>query len=111
MAEGYKNQTWNNSGTGYCKMPDGTLIQWGNVTGISFSNQNMVSGEFTFDIPFFSSSEVKIFGTTAESGVADYIFRVGISCSATKVNWTLVSPNTISVNNRQFSWLAIGRWK
>lgn len=92
-------------------MPDGTLIQWGYVTGISFSNQDMVSGNFTFDIPFVAQAEVKIFGTSAESSVADYIFRVGMSCSATQANWTLASPNTISVNNRQFSWLAVGRWK
>ena len=101
----------NNSGDGYCKMPDGTLIQWGNVTGISFNNQNIVSGNFTFDIPFVAQGEVKIFGTCAESSVADYIFRVGISCSATQANWTLASLNTISVNNRQFNWFAIGRWK
>ena len=52
MATGTMEKVTNNSGSGYCKMPDGTLIQWSDIT----IEANASNVQITFEIPFISST-------------------------------------------------------
>ena len=109
MAEGYINQTWNNSGDGYCKMPDGTLMQWGRfeveIPANSYAEKNV-----QYPIQFYSTyppqtvatvrawDDPRTFSVIQRSGDHnDTTFRIGSEASVSK---------TININ-----WFAIGRWK
>ena len=101
------------SGNGYIKNSDGTMIQWGSVSGVSFSSQNMVSGTKTMSKPF-SSTNYTVILSAVNTGVNAYLFRLGASPStADTFNWVLGSGDSsnITINNRGFTYVAYGRWK
>ena len=54
MAQGIMQKVTNDSGTLYCKMPDGTLIQWG-VDG-GYQSTKVQSGE-GFHLPTAEGAE------------------------------------------------------
>jgi hypothetical protein len=100
MATSTIEKVTNNSGTNYCKMPDGTMICWGyeTLTG---------SGPFytfTFGHTFVGAPNVQI--TTETSNV---IFRVP-SVSADRATAMVVS-GTVPSEGSVIKWLTIGRWK
>lgn len=104
------------TGISYAKFPNGLLVQWGSVTGIAFSSESMKEGVITLPVAFYGSSGyVKCLASPVSSGVANYVFRVGINPGSDldKLSWTLVSGDgsAITITNRAFSWIAIGRWK
>lgn len=103
----------NDSGAGYCRMPDGTLIQWGRAQGIAFNNVSNVEVEVSLPIDFIDTNyDVCVTPTT--TGVINYIFRVGAFPSTiNSFLFDLVSGDgaPITIANRSVSWLAIGRWK
>lgn len=119
MATGSIAKVSNDSASGYCRMPDGTLIQWGNVTNLSPRNlSGSASGQIyyheydanvTFPVAFVALPTVLVspFG--------------GRECS---ISWVVASTTSFSsfdtLGGRQtlestaklnISWLAIGRWK
>lgn len=103
----------NNSNGFYCKFADGTLIQWYRVTSLTFSAQTILEGEVTMPLAFIDTNYVVI-GNGASSSNNAYVFRLGLNPSTTqKFSWTLGSGSgsAITINNRGFYWLAIGRWK
>lgn len=110
------NGIWNNlgggGGAGYCKLPDGTMIQWGVVTGLSFSNEAKLEGTQSFSQTFYSSPTIIAGGIS--TGVSEYAFRIGAyASSGSSFSWSMHSGTgaAITVSNRGFQWLAIGRWK
>lgn len=101
------------SGSGFSKMSDGTLIQWGSKSGLSFSAQNMISGTVDMPMPFAYTNYIVICGAV-NTGVNAYLFRIGASPSDTDTfSWVMASGDSsnITITGRGFNWMAIGRWK
>lgn len=92
------------SGSNYCKMADGTLIQWGaNIEVNSGTYETIVN----FDIPFIS---VPSFSAVASWINEEKMFVVA-NCSNTQAT-VFVRGNTHGITKgMRFSWMAIGRWK
>lgn len=106
----------NESGPGYCKMPDGTLIQWGrinlsnvpisNAWGALYESGSQPSG-VTFPIPFV---EYPACSATANMSPAAWI--EGMSASYTSLgNFFLVRPTSVASSSGHVDWIAVGRWK
>ena len=92
-------------------MPDGTLIQWGSVTGVSFSNQDLKDGTKSFPVPFYDTN-YKVMTSGFTTSVNNYLFRIGVNeSSVSEFAWTMASNSSITIANRGFNWMAIGRWK
>lgn len=87
----------NDSGTGYCKMPDGTLIQWGTVT--------VPSGSYIASITF-----AKVFANTNYAVTLGIYDDIAPSINTKSTGGCRIgrTPNTASNN---IEWQAIGRWK
>ena len=101
------------SGAGYQMLPDGTMIQWGAKGNISFSNTNMVSGSVQMSKSFVDSNYI-VTASPLTTGVNSYLFRLGVNPeTADTFNWTLGSGDSasITITNRGFNWIAVGRWK
>ena len=101
------------SDTNYIKLPDGTMIQWGSVSGLAFNNSNLLSGTVTLNQSFINSNYV-ITANPTSTGVNQYLFRLGVNpSSVSQFNWTLGTGDSAStsITGRGFSWTAIGKWK
>lgn len=103
-------QVTNNSGSTYCKMPDGTLIQWGTAA-------NMQSGNtITFPIHFINKNyRVSI---TSQYNTASTIRSIYGVANSDKYNdgftlyvWDTTKGGISTQNNVVVEWIAIGRWK
>ena len=108
---GALNDLQNVSGSGYCKMQDGTAFAWGNVSGVTFSSESIKEGTVTLPFSFVSGN---IYATPYNTSNVTFMLWVGASLQdSTTLAWTLatLSGSAISVTNRGFSWLAVGRWK
>ena len=102
------NEVKNNSGVtyndsfdhkGYCKMPDGTLIQWGTKQGIVQADTT-----FTFSIPFISYPTV--IASTGAGSVRVPVYVESVSNSSFELHF-----DTYVDRSKWGRWLAIGRWK
>ena len=109
MATGTIQMTANKGGDGYCKMPDGTLIQWGFVintdvgyTGVSFPVA-FVNDSFIFSAsPRYSSAYPAIdYRTVSQKN----------SNSSGVVNFKTLTSTASYTTAAIADWLAIGRWK
>lgn len=100
-------QVTNNSDSNYCKMPDGTLIQWGiaNVYTVGTTKDVQV----TMPIPFTSTYTVVANGQVG-SDTTNYEVIIVIQPNSAS-QFTAHIRNTTSNYTRQIYWLAIGRWK
>lgn len=87
------------SGNGYCKMPDGTLIQWGLITISAGTYYNDV--QYTF--PFYDTNYTAT-ATTAGDNLA-------CSVAASKSTYSLRVARSPNTNATDANWIAIGRWK
>lgn len=98
------------SGIGWCKKKDGTLIQWGTVSEISFTAEIMVGGYVDLPISFTDTNYVVIAtGFTSQDDAN--IFRIGANPNTVgKFDWAMAALEAITVTDMQFSWIAIGRW-
>ena len=99
----------NDSSTNYCKMPDGTLIQWGSETFTNLAASSTGDAEADYPIPF--ESVPRAFVTVANSSLPhQFIACVQNYGSKSKIRIRVrngySSATTVTVN-----WLAIGRWK
>lgn len=109
MATGDIKQVTNNSGSNYCKMPDGTLIQWGVIGGYQSAKRRDLT--VNFPISFLNTDAYQVFVTSMFSSESTPYECLGIvkhvsasQCIIHQVNATDNYSNTIA-------WLAIGRWK
>lgn len=122
MAIGKIKKVTNDSGSGYCKMPDGTMIQWGtaSITSGTFINTNTgssgmwdLSCNFTFPFSFAAGSSPRVFGTAKYS--TGHMIPVGFfSSSATTAACELYDfyQRVPSASTPYYiEWTAIGRWK
>lgn len=113
MASGIIPQVSNNSGAGYCKMPDGTLIQWGTVTA-SFKNGVITDGNTEGQVINFPVAFVSPPVTTASitSSSSTYATATAIAVSASNaVIYMIMYGATTYTGGGNIMWTAIGRWK
>ena len=100
------------SGSGYTKLPDGTMIAWGSVTGKSFNNETIIEGTENLPAGFIASPTMIITGFPTSN--VNYAFKLGaIASTTTEFAWSICSGSgtAITITNRGFDWCAIGRWK
>lgn len=98
------------SGDGYCKLADGTLIQWGVATAQSSGNSITFpsSSAFVRILPTVIVTPAYNSGVTIRCifGVAD------ITLTGCKVYAYDVTTNALSTaTNLAYRWVALGRWK
>ena len=90
----------NSSGNGYCKMGDGTLIQWGEQNTIGLTNSVSLS---------------KAFKDTSYTVLATPISNSNSAGNITNIGNNSTTNFVVGVNNNSivssFHWIAIGRWK
>ena len=97
----------------YTKLPDGTMIQWGTISGLAFDNTVTLSGTETFPVPFINTSYLVV-PAAVTTGLNQYLFRVGANANTTGIfSWILGSGDSsaITTTGRGFNWIAIGKWK
>lgn len=100
MAQGTMQKVTNNSQHGYCKMPDGTLIQYGLDNQWS-SNPKLI----TFPMSFYT--RVPIVASSCGAGsTRTPVYVEGISLSGFEAY-----RGDGSLSNLWIRWIAIGRWK
>ena len=112
MATGPIKQVTNNSGSYYCKMPDGTLIQWG-TSGAYASGSSTKNTEVTFPISFLNT-EYRVAFTNKLAGTDFENYDTTIfSYQRAYASKMLVHQKTANGSTllREFDWIAIGRWK
>lgn len=101
MASGTITKVLPTSGTHFCKMPDGTMMVWGNVAfGASDYAKSIVPASSTDGTLFTSLDAVLATSDTNEITVSSVI---------NAVNSITLSRRPLSACNMR--WLAIGRWK
>lgn len=99
----------NDSGLHYCKMPDGTLIQWGEVinTAIGYTE---VSFPIAFANDNFSFSATPRY--SPDYPVIDYrTIAQKNSVSSGVVNFKPITSTGSYTTEALADWIAIGRWK
>lgn len=101
------------SGAGYCKFADGTMMQWGRVTGVSFSSASSVSGTIELPYSYQTTNSYQVIVTPVNTSDSRYAFRITASpTDEDTIVWTMYSGDNsaITVTGRQFSWFTIGHW-
>ena len=96
----------NDSASGYCRMPDGTLIEWGSFS-VSIGANTYIESELAFPIEFYNAPSLAL-TPQIWSNPADYSWVVR---SASQSNPTLRLGNRGSATTVKWLWIAIGRWK
>lgn len=103
------------SGNGYCKLADGTLIQWGThgsftlVNGVLTGVVQMNSGNY----PFINTS----YSVMLTPGRNCLAYITGLLCEGNQGGNIARTQTTFAVSakgtntNITINWLAIGRWK
>ena len=110
--------TTNNSGSGYCKMPDGTLIQWGvlaNLEPRSYTGTQRGTIYF-YEIPVNVQFPI-------EFTILPQLMLTKAGGTMAAIGWSAWTANqiteidlfsgeaSITAMNATIHWLAIGRWK
>lgn len=109
MATGTIQMTANKSENGYCKMPDGTLIQWGTVINPN-AGYTAVSFPVTFATDNFIFSASPRYSSAYP--VIDYrTIAQKVSNSGGVVNFKPLSSTGSYTTAAIADWIAIGRWK
>lgn len=117
MATSTIEKVTNSSGTGYCKMPDGTLMVFGQSTIYPRSTSGTQRGSLyeyvcdtniTFSPSFISVPYVSITKLNGNSGTIAWS-RYSMAAITEVDIWATDS----SIQNANFviNWFAIGRWK
>lgn len=109
MATGTIKKVMNESGSDYCKMPDGTLICWGNVTMPSNGTASITfAKQFMNDSYGFSATYETLNGSVA--GAIGTIKAYNIMQTGITVTIAGEMPSAF-VGRLRVSYVAIGRWK
>lgn len=108
------------SGTGYCKMPDGTLIQWGSLIVEQGSTAQYVGQTYqmpvslSLPIPFVDTN-YRVFGSSkfVSGGAVAIGHDVSLSTKSSAYirAWDYTSRTLSSSATLKIWWIAIGRWK
>ena len=105
MASGVIEKLSNDSANGYCKFPDGTLIQWGR--GGSYVE---TATQYTIELPVAFADRYYSVAVTP-TGDKPYIGSSAILDSVTTSSFKVWIGNPDNVFVLGFRWIAIGRWK
>lgn len=100
------------SGTGYIKFEDGTMICYGEESGTGtrydyWSNFDRIPvSHIAFPVSFKENPFVSVmmYQKATLSATLEYI-------STTEFNINLYKPKNTNNNNYEFYWIAIGKWK
>lgn len=84
----------------YCKLPDGTMLQWGSATSSTSAAQTV-----TYPAAFTSLSQPFVQSSIASQPVFSTVETTSLS-SFTFSNWNLSSARVATGS----LWFAIGRW-
>lgn len=95
------------SGTNYCKMADGTLMQYGHKSGIIVNSGATVSETISFPLEF---SPIVSVLTIPQTSLAQY-FRTTVNAVSDSSFDVCVHSSYTSSANLTIRWFAIGRWK
>ena len=96
------------SGSGYCKFADGTLIQYGVGSTGAITGGNTIQQTLTFPYAFANIPYASItLGTTAISDGSRMCTMTNIS----RTGATVVVYDKLGTAGMGYYWLAIGRWK
>ena len=108
------------SADGHCKMPDGTLIQWGSITVQQGSTAQYVGQTYqmgvsiSLPIPFVDTN-YRVFGSTkfVSGGAVAIGHDVSLStASSAFIRAWDYTPRTLSSSETlKIWWIAIGRWR
>lgn len=115
MASGIIQKVIPDSGNSYCKMPDGTLIQWG-YSNPTYANANIALSSVTFPIAFIAQPVVSLTVGDSQNTQQELPANAKIrSITASKFDISYQDPagNFQSDGSyiKPIYWLAIGRWK
>jgi hypothetical protein len=105
MATGTSKKVTNDSGSGYCKMPDGTLIQFGYASILAERLFLLLK----FPTQFVNNSYA--FTATPEFRDTRDVWMTYYDNSSNPTGSIYVYRNTALSTAQNFSWIAIGRWK
>lgn len=113
MATGSIKKVSNDSASGYCKMPDGTLMQWGtykttatSVTQTGSLYMVTLRPNITFPIPFYQDAP-KVF-LNQYGGYGAIFSSAYNSVGIYSIDIARPTSGTIVPD---IAWFAIGRWK
>lgn len=109
MASGTIKNYANDSDAGYCKMPDGTLIQWG-----SAFNSNVGFAAVSFPVAFATDNYIFSASPRYSSAYPRIDYRTvaqTVANSGGVVNFKQLSSTDSYTTVAIADWLAIGRWK
>lgn len=105
-------------GNGYCKMPDGTLIQWGTFTTTSggsttsYGSIYILQLSFDFSISFIDTNYVVTGSAKFGTGAAlPFGLEGGTTSSASIRVWDIATRTLSSSTPLVVHWQAIGQWK
>ena len=99
----FANGGMNDSGANYCKMPDGTLIQWGDASIPAGSEKTTV----TFPLAFINTNyAVSVIGVYTVTRDVAFVYAAQTT-TAIDIYDSLADVSL----GETFKWLAIGRWK
>lgn len=105
----FANGGMNESGAHYCKMPDGTLIQWGSALNTDVGHVSVSFSAAFVDYNFLFSASPRYSG---EHPHIDYrTVAQPLSNTGGMVNFMQLSSNAAYTTDVIADWLAIGRWK
>lgn len=118
MATGTITQVSNDSGTGYCKMADGTMLQWGtyNLTSGTMSQYGALYGvAATIVFPIaFNNANIVVTGSSKYGNQPEMAFGMTSTITSAQVIvrlWDVASRAISSTNPFVVKWQAVGRWK
>lgn len=87
------------SGSGYCKMPNGTLIQWGTET--------FPADGYTISVYF----QIQFANTNYSVLVSPHDNGIDLAGGSPKYTTHFTAGRAPAGANNIIEWLAIGRWK
>lgn len=96
-------------GTNYCKLPDGTLIQWGN-SGATLDANGKATVHVVFPIEFYQTSPAVC--VSCFTGGESYVTNNCIGYNRTNATLDVYLSNPAQKNwGTEVSWAAFGKWK
>ena len=120
MASGIIEKLSNDSANGYCKFPDGTLIQWGsfvvNETGslaqvASSGIYSGVTSPTSFPLPFINGDYIVTGAARYATGYSTAIGFLAYTASTWRCALYDFYQRPMNDGNFVVKWQAIGRWK
>lgn len=102
-----------NGGNGYCKFPDGTMMQWGMIGELIVTNgyKNAVK-IVDFPIKFYASGGCPV--TALVQNEHNTYSMITLVDSITETSFRAILQGAAAANTStvtRFRWMAIGRWK